>query len=79
MTYFELYDLPISLKIDAIQLKQKFYELSRKFHPDFFSQASENEQVDALEKSALINKAFKIFCGWLPCFKSMNKEGPNKP
>jgi molecular chaperone HscB len=61
MTYFELYDLPISLKIDAIQLKQKFYELSRKFHPDFFSQASENEQVDALEKSALINKAFKIF------------------
>ena len=61
MTYFELYDLPISLKIDAVQLKQKFYELSRKFHPDFFSHATHEEQADVLEKSALVNKAFKTF------------------
>jgi molecular chaperone HscB len=61
MTYFELYDLPISLKIDAAQLKQKFYALSRKYHPDFYSNSTEEEQADVLEKSALVNKAFKTF------------------
>ncbi len=61
MNYFELYNLPVTLKVDATQLKQKFYELSRKYHPDFFSQSSEEEQADVLEKSALVNKAFKTF------------------
>lgn len=61
MTHFELYDLPISLKIDASQLKQKFYALSRKYHPDFFSTNSVDEQSTVLELSAQVNKAYKIF------------------
>lgn len=61
MNYFELYDFPISLKIDTKELKHKFYALSRKYHPDFFSTNSANEQSTALELSAQINKAFKIF------------------
>lgn len=61
MNYFELYDLPVSLLPDTQQVKQKFYELSRKYHPDFYSQASENEQAEALEMSSLVNKAFKAF------------------
>lgn len=61
MTYFELYDIPVSLQVDAALVKAKFYELSRKYHPDFFSQATEAEQEDALEKSSLVNKAFKVF------------------
>ncbi|MCU0323418.1 MAG: Fe-S protein assembly co-chaperone HscB [Chitinophagaceae bacterium] len=60
MTHFELYDLPVSLKIDATQLKQKFYALSRKYHPDFFTASSEAEQAEALQLSAQVNKAFKI-------------------
>ena len=61
MNYFELYDLPVSLKVDATQLKQKFYELSRKFHPDFFSGADNEEQLEVLEKSSQINRGYKIF------------------
>lgn len=61
MTYFELYNIPVSLQVDAAVVKAKFYELSRKYHPDFFSQATEAEQEDALEKSSLVNKAFKVF------------------
>ena len=61
MNYFELYDIPVSFFPDVTLIKKKFYELSRKYHPDFFSNASEEEQTEVLEKSSLINKAFKIF------------------
>ncbi len=61
MNYFELYDIPVSLKVDGAAIKKKFYTLSRVHHPDFYSQAGEQKQVEALEKSADINKAHKIF------------------
>jgi molecular chaperone HscB len=59
MNYFELFDLPVSLQVDKNLLTKKYFELQRKFHPDFFTQSGENEQVDALEQSASINKALK--------------------
>jgi molecular chaperone HscB len=61
MNYFELYSLPISLTPDPSVVKEKFYELSRKYHPDFHSNASEEEQADMLEKSSLVNMAYKVF------------------
>lgn len=61
MSYFELYELPVLLKVDANNVKKKFYELSRKYHPDFFANASDEEQAAVLEKSSLINKAYKTF------------------
>ena len=61
MNYFELYNITVSFFPDINLVKKKFYELSRKFHPDFFSNAPEEEQADVLEKSSLVNKAFKIF------------------
>ena len=61
MNYFELYDLPISLQPDPMAVKGKFYELSRKYHPDFHSTASANKQADMLEKASLVNMAYKIF------------------
>jgi molecular chaperone HscB len=61
MNYFELFEIPLQLKVDAAALKTKFYALSRRYHPDFFSQSSEAEQTEALEKSSLLNKAWKTF------------------
>ena len=60
MNYFELYDMPISMKPDVQQVKQKFYELSRRYHPDFYTNAPDEEQAQVLEKSSLVNRAFKI-------------------
>ena len=51
MNYFELYEIPIAFLIDPLALKKKYFELSRKYHPDFFSQENESEQAEALEKS----------------------------
>lgn len=62
MNYFSLFDIPLSLQPDQQLLKQKFYELSRKYHPDFYTQHDDVEQADALEKSSMVNKAYKTFC-----------------
>ncbi len=61
MNYFELYGIPVQMKPDSKLVRAKFYELSRQYHPDFFSQASSAEQTEALSKSSDINKAFKTF------------------
>lgn len=59
MTHFELFQLPITLKVDTSGLSKKYFELQRKYHPDRFGQSSEAEQEEALLVSAQINKAFK--------------------
>jgi molecular chaperone HscB len=61
MNHFELFEIPVQLKIDKASLPRKFFELSRKYHPDFFVNGSEDEKTIALERSALLNKAFKTF------------------
>jgi len=61
MNYFELYDIPVSLYVDPAMIKQKFYALSRKYHPDFFANGTEQEQEEVLERSSMVNKAFKTF------------------
>jgi len=61
MNYFELFEIPVQLKVDKASLPRKFFELSRKYHPDFFVNGSGEEQSLALERSAMLNKAFKTF------------------
>jgi len=60
MNYFELFEIPVSLDINKNALSKKYFELQRKYHPDFFTQSTEEEKAVALEKSSIINKAFKI-------------------
>lgn len=61
MNYFELFEIPVQLKVDKATLPLKYFELSRKYHPDFFANASHAEKAEALEKSALLNQAFRTF------------------
>lgn len=61
MTYFELFDIPVQLKVDTTTLSKTFFELSRKYHPDFFANDTDEKQAEVLEKSAQLNKAWKTF------------------
>src|SRR6266478_2941135 len=47
------------LDIDNADLERKFYAFSRQFHPDFFQQSSELEKDASLEKSSLLNDAYR--------------------
>jgi molecular chaperone HscB len=60
MNYFELFGIPVSIKVDKQFLSKKYVELQKKYHPDFYTQSTEDEQSDALEKSSAINKALKV-------------------
>ncbi len=61
MNYFELFEIPVQLKVDKDLIRKKFFELSRQSHPDYFVNNTNHEQQNALESSASLNKAFKTF------------------
>lgn len=59
MNYFRFYDIPESFFPDEKLVKAKFYENSRKFHPDFHAGKPEETQRENLEKATLNTNAFK--------------------
>lgn len=59
VNYFELYNLNQSFHPDAAAVKSKFYELSRRYHPDRYAQAGAEEQAEALRMAAINNDAYK--------------------
>lgn len=61
MNYFELFEIPVHLKVNTAELKQKFYSLSKKYHPDYAARGSEEQQGKALDMSAILNKAWNTF------------------
>lgn len=60
-TYFDLFEIPVQLKVPKDAIKQKYFALSRQMHPDYFINESEAKQQNALDKSAQLNKALKTF------------------
>jgi molecular chaperone HscB len=57
--YFSFLGLPRKLVIDANELERRFRELSRKFHPDYFYNASPTERLASLERSSYLNDAYR--------------------
>ncbi|MGF1923283.1 MAG: iron-sulfur cluster co-chaperone HscB C-terminal domain-containing protein [Bacteroidia bacterium] len=60
MNYFDLYEIPVSFNPDQELIKAKFYALSKKFHPDFYANESQEKQDEVLELSTVNNKAFQV-------------------
>ncbi len=61
MNYFELFNLPVSFTPNRKLVSQRYFELQKKYHPDFYAHASEGEKEETLELSSLVNKAYKTF------------------
>ena len=59
LDYFTCMRLPRHLNIDQEKLQETFYELSRTFHPDFYSNKDDQEQIISLGNSALLNTAYR--------------------
>ena len=54
-----MFGLPRILGLDLQTLEKKFHELSRKYHPDYFSTASSAVKTQAVRMTALLNDAYR--------------------
>ena len=59
MDYFDVFGLPRILGLDLAALEKTFHELSRKYHPDYFSTAAAAEKTQAVRMTALLNDAYR--------------------
>ena len=59
MDYFEVFGVPRLLGIDTAALEKTFHQLSRKYHPDYFTTASPAEKTQAVRMTALLNDAYR--------------------
>ena len=81
--YFAFYGLPLSFDPDVALVKQKFYEFSKKYHPDFYINESDEKQAEVLELSTVNNKAYQVLSDpqkrlhYVLELKGLLKEGEN--
>lgn len=61
MNFFELFGFEEAFIVDKNEVKKKYFALSKKYHPDFIIDGTEEEKQTALEMSSIINKAYKTF------------------
>jgi molecular chaperone HscB len=57
--YFSFLGLSRQLNIDPQELEQNFRALSRKFHPDYYYNATPQERLASLERSSYLNDAYR--------------------
>ena len=56
--FFELFSLDRRFSIDLVILRERFQELQKKFHPDNFASASEQDRRLSAQYASLINEAY---------------------
>ena len=61
MNYYELFGLEEAPTVNKKSISKKYIELQKKFHPDFYTNENEADKEFAMDQSAAINKAYKIF------------------
>jgi molecular chaperone HscB len=57
--YFRVMGLPVSPVVDEAALTQRYYELSRRLHPDLYQTGSAEEKDASLKNTALLNRAYR--------------------
>ena len=57
--YFAFLGVPRRLNLDAVTLERRFRAISRECHPDFFYNATPAERRACLERSSLLNDAYR--------------------
>lgn len=58
--YFRFFGYDRRLDLDTGELQKRFYELSRKFHPDRFARMPAAEQQYALDATSILNDAYRV-------------------
>ena len=59
MKFYEALGVEPKLALDSDDLKKRFYDRSRQWHPDRFSRASVDEKQKSEEMTSMLNDAFR--------------------
>lgn len=57
--YYKFFGLDRKLTLDNEELRKRFYDLSRQWHPDRFSRKSPDDQAQALEATSIVNDGYR--------------------
>ena len=57
--YYDFFGLPHTLDLDLKDLEQRFYALSRQYHPDLYTLKNRDEQQYALDATAILNDGYR--------------------
>ena len=85
--YFSVFGLPQSPTIDDAALTQRYYELSRRLHPDLYHSGTAEEKEASLQNTALLTRAYRTLRDlvqrghyWLELQgEQLGKENPRVP
>lgn len=58
--YFSFLGFKKQLNLDLDELEHRFYELSKEYHPDYYSNGSEIEKEISVERSSFLNSAYQV-------------------
>jgi len=79
MNYFDWFEISPGFFPDPQMLKQKYYALSRQYHPDFYVQQGEAARLGAEEKLQEINKAYATLSNPVKTMAYLLKETVGLP
>ncbi|MBM4254327.1 MAG: Fe-S protein assembly co-chaperone HscB [Deltaproteobacteria bacterium] len=57
--YFTVFGLPLRPAIDEAGLTQRYYDLSRRLHPDLYQAGTAEEKDASLKNTVLLNRAYR--------------------
>lgn len=57
--YYRFFDIPETLSIDTAALQSRFYELSRRLHPDRYGRKAATERQYSEEATSILNDAWR--------------------
>lgn len=60
MNHFEEFNIPVQFFPDLDQIRNRYYELSRLYHPDLKDTTSGLTESELLQKSSNLNSAYRI-------------------
>lgn len=58
--YFKLFDFQVTFDIDEQELTNRYYSLTREHHPDNFAMSDPDKQLEAIQKTSLLNEGYKV-------------------
>lgn len=57
--YFTALNLPRNLVLDGSEISQRYYDLSRRLHPDLYQTGASQEKEASLKNTALLTRAYR--------------------